>query len=162
MGSKRRINYQWRLFLPIALSICLMFGIIIFYQYKREANYRAQRLSAEIDMIDNRILDAYRQDINLRTFLFFIQQFFDGSIYDGVRISVYRDDRLHYSLGAPIPMDMEEIDFKNRDVPFNRFFGLQGEHDHMIGSDDDNDDELYYFSKVTSDDGKVTVCTAMH
>ncbi|MDE6823289.1 MAG: HAMP domain-containing histidine kinase [Duncaniella sp.] len=159
MGLKRRINYQWRLFLPIALAICLTFGVIIFYQYKREANYRAQVLSAEIDMIDTRILDAYRQDINLRTFLFFIQQFFQGSMYDGVRISVYKNDRLHYSLGTPIPMDMEEVDFKTRDLPLNRVLGLQGEHDHMIGTDEE--DEMYFFSKVTSDDGKVTVCTAM-
>ena len=104
MGLKRRINYQWRLFLPIATALCIVFGAIIFYQYKREANYRAQVFNTEIDLIDSRILDAYRQDVNLRTFLSFIQQFFQGSMFEGVRVSVYTDDRLTYSLGTPIPL----------------------------------------------------------
>ena len=110
MVSKRRISYQWRLFLPIATALCIVFGLIIFYQYKREADYRAKVFNAELDIIDNRILEAYRDDVNLRSFLSFIQQFFKGSLFDGVRVSVYRDGRLYYSLGAPIPRELEEVD----------------------------------------------------
>lgn len=156
MGLKRRINYQWRLFLPIATALCIVFGAIIFYQYKREANYRAQVFSAELDLIDSRILDAYRQDVNLRTFLSFIQQFFQGSMFEGVRVSVYTDDRLTYSLGTPIPLDMSEVDVRKRGITFSNVEGIDGER--LVGRDED---KLYFFSKVKSDDGKVTVCTAM-
>ena len=156
MGLKRRINYQWRLFLPIATALCIVFGAIIFYQYKREANYRAQVFNTEIDLIDSRILDAYRQDVNLRTFLSFIQQFFQGSMFEGVRVSVYTDDRLTYSLGTPIPLDMTDVDIRKRSATYSNIEGSDGER--LVGREED---KLYCFSKVKSDDGKVTVCTAM-
>lgn len=141
MALRRRINYQWRLFLPIATALCIVFGLIIFYQYKREADYRTKVFNAELDIIDSRILDAYRQDINLRSFLAFIQQFFQGSMFDGVRVSVYRDGRLYYSLGTPIPLEMDEVDVLRS---------------HMVGMDDPetptserivgrDDDQLYFF-----------------
>lgn len=156
MGLKRRINYQWRLFLPIATALCIVFGAIIFYQYKREANYRAQVFNTEIDLIDRRILDAYRQDVNLRTFLSFIQQFFQGSMFEGVRVSVYTDDRLTYSLGTPIPLDMTDVDIRKRSATYSNIEGSDGER--LVGREED---KLYFFSKVKSDDGKVTVCTTM-
>lgn len=157
MGLKRRINYQWRLFIPIATALCLVFGVLIYYQYKREANYRAQVFSAELDLIDSRILEAYRQDVNLRTFLSFIQQFFQGSMFEGVRVSVYRDDRLYYSLGVPIPLDMSDVDIRKRDIAGgNNIEGVEG--NRAIGRDDD---QLYFFSSVKSDDKRVTVLTAM-
>lgn len=156
MGLKRRINYQWRLFLPIATALCIVFGAIIFYQYKREANYRAQVFSAELDLIDSRILDAYRQDVNLRTFLAFLQQFFQGSMFEGVRVSVYYDDRLSYSLGVPVPLDLSEVDVRKRGFETTSIEGANGER--LVGRDDDR---VYFFSKVPSEDGRVTVVTAM-
>lgn len=157
MGSRRRINYQWRLFIPIATVLCIAFSAIIYFQYKREASYRSHVLSAELDMIDSRILEAYRQDVNLRSFLSFIQQFFQGSMFEGVRVSVYRDGRLYYSLGVPIPTDMNEVDIRKRNIPQN--LGIEGvEGERVLGRDDD---KLYFFSKVQSDDKRVTVLTAM-
>ncbi|WP_438589092.1 hypothetical protein [Duncaniella dubosii] len=104
MGLKRRINYQWRLFLPIATALCIVFGAIIFYQYKREANYRAQVFNAEIDLIDSRILDAYRQDVNLRTFLSFIQQFFQGSMFEECVSASTPTTALHTRSAPPSPL----------------------------------------------------------
>lgn len=157
MASKRRINYHWRLFLPIATSLCIVFGFLIFYQYHREADYRAKVFNAELDMIDSRILDAYRQDVNLRSFLSFIQQFFQGSMFEGVRISVYRDDLLYYSLGVPIPLELDDEKFKQTSTTVGSIDGVDGIR--MIGRDEDS--KLYFFSKVKSEDGLVTVCTAM-
>lgn len=157
MVSKRRISYQWRLFLPIATALCIVFGLIIFYQYKREADYRAKVFNAELDIIDNRILEAYRDDVNLRSFLSFIQQFFKGSLFDGVRVSVYRDGRLYYSLGAPIPRELEEVDVLRT---HNLSHGNTSENDgeRLVGRDED---QVFFFSKVRSDDQRVEVCTAM-
>ena len=125
-----------------------MFGAIIFYQYKREANYRAQVFNTEIDLIDSRILDAYRQDVNLRTFLSFIQQFFQGSMFEGVRVSVYTDDRLTYSLGTPIPLTLTDVDIRKRSATYSNIEGSDGER--LVGREED---KLYFFSKVKSDDG---------
>lgn len=156
MALKRRINFQWRLFLPIATALCIVFGLIIFYQYKREADYRAQIFSSELDLIDNRVLDAYRQDVNLRTFLTFIQQYFQGSRFEGVRISVYKEDRLYYSLGVPIPVDISDAEGMKSGFKYGRPEGAVSQRGVTR-----EDNETYFFSKIKSDDGKVIVCTAM-
>ena len=110
MVLKRRINYHWQLFLPIALCLCVVFGLIIWYQYKREADYRAEMLTSQLDMINRRVLMAYDQDQALRPFLRFMTYYFDGSAYEDVRISVYdAEGRMKYSLGIPIPFDQDEL-----------------------------------------------------
>lgn len=157
MALKRRINYLWRLFIPIATAICIGFGLLIYYQYKREADYRAQMLSSELDMVNNRILEAYRQDVNLRSFLSFIRQFFQGSMFEGVRVSVYLDGRLYYSLGVPVPPDMNDVDIRKYEIrKDSEMEGIEGRR--VIGRDED---QLYYFSKVRSEDKRVTVLTAL-
>ena len=151
MVSKRRINYHWRLFLPIATMLCIVFGLIIFYQYKREADYRSKVFTAELDLIDNRILDAYHNAINLRGFFSFLQQFFKESMFEGVRVSVYVNERLYYSLGVPLPYDISEIEMRNSNV---------GDNDYTRVFDSD-EERFYFLSTVKSEDGKVVIRTAM-
>lgn len=160
MVLKRRISYHWRLFIPIASILCVVFGLIIYYQYKREAEYRAQIFSSELELIDNRILNAYDEDVNLHTFLNFIRKFFKGSVFEGVRISVYYDDHLQYSLGTPIPLDNTGLELRG--------FGLDGNADgekadivagRIVGKDEDGD--RYLFSTRESADGRMTIRTAM-
>lgn len=159
MVLKRRISYHWRLFVPIATILCIVFGLIIFYQYKREANYRAHIFGAELELIDNRVLTAYEEDVNLRTFLNFLQQFFKGSMFEGVRVSVYFDNQLQYSLGVPIPMDNTGLKLRG--------FGLNSDPDdsderiagRIVGRDEEGN--IYLFSTVKSADGKLMVRTAM-
>ncbi|WP_438589093.1 hypothetical protein [Duncaniella dubosii] len=73
-----------------------------------------------------------------------------------MRVSVYTDDRLTYSLGTPIPLDMTDVDIRKRSATYSNIEGSDGER--LVGREED---KLYFFSKVKSDDGKVTVCTAM-
>lgn len=158
---KHQLSYQWRLFLPLATILCIVFGLIIYYQYKREADYRAQIFGSELEMIDNRILNAYDEDVNLRTFLNFIQKFFKGSVFEGVRVSVYFDGQLQYSLGTPIPIDNDgltlrgyELDNSPTEVSERKIIAGR-----TVGSDEDGN--RYLFSKTKSSDGRVTVRTAM-
>lgn len=157
MVLKRRISYHWRLFIPIATILCIVFGLIIYYQYKREADYRAQIFSAELELIDNRILNVYEEDVNLRTFLNFLQKFFKGSVFEGVRVSVYFDGNLQYSLGTPIPVDNNGLTLRG--------YGINNDSDNgivsgrVLGSDEDC--ELYLFSTAESADGRVTIRTAL-
>ncbi len=158
---KHQLSYQWRLFLPLATILCIVFGLIIYYQYKREADYRAQIFGSELEMIDNRILNAYDEDVNLRTFLNFIQKFFKGSVFEGVRVSVYFDGQLQYSLGTPIPIDNDGLSLRgygldNRPTEGSERKIIAG---RTVGSDEDGN--CYLFSKTKSSDGRVTVRTAM-
>lgn len=158
---KHQLSYQWRLFLPLATILCIVFGLIIYYQYKREADYRAQIFGSELEMIDNRILNAYDEDVNLRTFLNFIQKFFKGSVFEGVRVSVYFDGQLQYSLGTPIPIDNDGLTLRGYGLDNSPTEGSERKiiAGRTVGSDEDGN--CYLFSKTKSSDGRVTVRTAM-
>lgn len=158
---KHQLSYQWRLFLPLATILCIVFGLIIYYQYKREADYRAQIFGSELEMIDNRILNAYDEDVNLRTFLNFIQKFFKGSVFEGVRVSVYFDGQLQYSLGTPIPIDNDGLTLRGYGLDNSPTEGSERKiiAGRTVGSDEDGN--RYLFSKTKSSDGHVTVRTAM-
>lgn len=158
---KHQLSYQWRLFLPLATILCIVFSLIIYYQYKREADYRAQIFGSELEMIDNRILNAYDEDVNLRTFLNFIQKFFKGSVFEGVRVSVYFDGQLQYSLGTPIPIDNDGLSLRGYGLDNSPTEGSERKiiAGHTVGSDEDGN--RYLFSKTKSSDGRVTVRTAM-
>lgn len=158
---KHQLSYQWRLFLPLATILCIVFGLIIYYQYKREADYRAQIFGSELEMIDNRILNAYDEDVNLRTFLNFIQKFFKGSVFEGVRVSVYFDGQLQYSLGTPIPIDNDGLSLRGYGLDNSPTEGSERKiiAGRTVGSDEDGN--RYLFSKTKSSDGHVTVRTAM-
>lgn len=158
---KHQLSYQWRLFLPLATILCIVFGLIIYYQYKREADYRAQIFGSELEMIDNRILNAYDEDVNLRTFLNFIQKFFKGSVFEGVRVSVYFDGQLQYSLGTPIPIDNDGLTLRGYGLDNSPTEGSERKiiAGRTVGSDEDGN--CYLFSKTKSSDGRVTVRTVM-
>lgn len=158
---KHQLSYQWRLFLPLATILCIVFSLIIYYQYKREADYRAQIFGSELEMIDNRILNAYDEDVNLRTFLNFIQKFFKGSVFEGVRVSVYFDGQLQYSLGTPIPIDNDGLSLRGYGLDNSPTEGSERKiiAGRTVGSDEDGN--CYLFSKTKSSDGRVTVRTAM-
>lgn len=158
---KHQLSYQWRLFPPLATILCIVFGLIIYYQYKREADYRAQIFGSELEMINNRILNAYDEDVNLRTFLNFIQKFFKGSVFEGVRVSVYFDGQLQYSLGTPIPIDNDGLTLRGYGLDNSPTEGSERKiiAGRTVGSDEDGN--CYLFSKTKSSDGRVTVRTAM-
>ncbi len=152
MGLKRRINYHLRLFLPIALCLCVVFGFIIWYQYKREAEYRAEILTQQLDLINRRVLRAYEEDQTLRPFNAFIASYFSGSRFEGVRISVYNTEgMLRYSLGIPIP-------YEDGDMAVVKQIDSGHSPRRVVK---DRDDNLYLVSSNLSDDGRVKVVTAM-
>lgn len=158
MGSKRRISYHWQLFLPVAAAICLLIGTLVWYQYRREASYRDETMQKELAIINNRILYAYEKDISLRSFLNFIQQYYRGTIYDGVRISVYdKDGRLNYSLGTPVDHDIKpDTRFRSKN-PDTDTDATPGATQGTLRQDKG----LYYYSGITSNDGQVKIRTAM-
>lgn len=156
MFSKKKISFIWQLFLPIAIGLGLVFSFIIWYQYKREADYRMEMLNKELSMIDSRVLAAYENNVNLHPFLNFIQQFFEGSKVEGVRVTVYQHnghtDRLLYSLGIPIPLDIREINFEKK---------VTDDDAQYYGVGSDSEEQMYFFSSAASPDGKIIVRTAM-
>lgn len=152
MASKRGISYHWRLFLPIAVCLCIVFGFIIWYQYKREADYRSELLTQQLDLINRRVLAAYDTDQTLRPFNSFIASYFSGSRFADVRISVYQADGiLKYSYGIPLPFD-EGVYEKLKDFDSDTGPCLVVR---------DNEGVEYLLSANYSSDGEVKVVSAM-
>lgn len=152
MALKRRINYHWQLFLPIALCLCIVFGLIIWYQYKREADYRAEMLTSQLDLINRRVLKAYDSDQTLRPFNSFIASYYVGSPFEDVRISVYSSDgMLKYSLGIPIPFDGESMTVLKKIDDGSTVRELVR----------DNMDGVYFLSRAETWDGKIIVLSAL-
>ncbi|MDE6377786.1 MAG: hypothetical protein K2K72_03475, partial [Duncaniella sp.] len=152
MASKKRNNYHWQLFLPIALGLCIVFGFIIWYQYKREADYRADLLTEQLDLINARILKAYEDDQSLRPINTFMSSYFSGSRYEGVRISVFDEiGRQKYSLGIPLPFDTDELE---------TIKVIEEDPDGRRLVRDENGD-IYFLSSNHSNDGKVVIYSAL-
>lgn len=160
MVLRRRISYHWRLFIPIALVIGVIISILVWYQYRREADYRAEIMEKELAIINNRIIYAYERDISLRSFINFIQQYYQGSMFEGVRVSVYdKDGLLMYSLGVPVPYDLERMRYQK--VAPGPSLAADNPMDDGHGIIKNNDDKIFYYSGFKSDDGQITVRTAM-
>ncbi len=153
MGLRRRISFHWRLFFPIALCLCVVFGFIIWYQYKREADYRAEQYAEQLDMISKRVLRAYQEDQTLRPFNAFVASYFSGSRFDGVRISVYgmRDGMVRYSLGIPIPFEEDAM----------KTLRTIDTTESVCKIVRDDEEQTYIVSSMVSPDGRIKIISGI-
>ncbi|MCH5326548.1 MAG: hypothetical protein J1E29_05015 [Duncaniella sp.] len=153
MDLKRRINFHWQLFLPIAGVLCVVFGIIVWYQYHREAQYRTEQITGQLDMINRRVIRAYENDQTLRPFNQFIASYFKDSPFEDVRISVYTDDgMLKYSLGIPIPYQIS---------PQSVIDQLESGPDATYMRHLSDDGRVYLTASSGSKDGRIKVLTGI-
>ena len=78
--------------MPLALTLCVVFGFILWYQYKREADYRAEMYCQQLDLINRSVMKAYETDQTYRPYISFLHSYFSNSRFQDVRMSVYSDD----------------------------------------------------------------------
>ena len=104
-------------------------------QYGREKEYRIDTAKQQLEFINKRVVSAYNHGIDLMPFLKFVNNYFDQSVYDEVRVSVYNTttQQLITSIGEPIKYNKKDSDKRPN----------------------------FYYAKQTSKDGKLAVFTAM-
>lgn len=152
MGSKKRFSYRWRLFFPMLGMMWLIVGVMMAYQYHNERQNRMDSIRRQLNVFNTRIIDAYERDANLTPFLNFIRQFFDNSLFDRVMVSVYDSDgNLLYSLGNPIPQELSE----------NEGLASKAAMSPDIEEGSAEDKGFFYTSSLMSNNGEITVQTAM-
>lgn len=152
MGLKIRINYQWQLFIPLSVTLCIVFGLIVWYQYKRESDYRAEIYCQQLDLVNRSVMKAYDTDRNLRPFISFINSYFDESRFRGVRVTVYSDDGIQlYSLGVPMPFDVKDLNIE-------KTFSTGGESQRVQSLSPDGN--RYLSSRMRSSDNQIVAVTA--
>ncbi|MDE6078518.1 MAG: HAMP domain-containing histidine kinase [Duncaniella sp.] len=152
---RHRLSYHWQLFLPIAVSLCVVFSFLIWYQYKREADYRSEILTEQLGLINKHVLRAYHDDISLRPFNQFISSYFRDSEFEGVRISVYNNETgmLRYSHGLAVPLDVEQ-----ENETLRTLHTADGELPVVQIEDDE---KPFLVAEAVSDDGHIKVISAM-
>ena len=158
MALRKPIRYQWRLFIPLVAMLWFIIIALALFQYEREKTYRTQRVNDELRLINSRIIASYDQDIDLAPFMNFIAKYYENSVLNGIRVSIY-DERgeLLYCVGTPIPRytsenlppELADATEKGAGTAFRR------------SDENDKDNPYYYFGARTSSDGKIYVHTAM-
>lgn len=154
MASKRRLKYQWRLFIPQVAMLWIIIGSMAFYSYTREKEYKLQRFEWQLDNINRSIIAAYENgDNDIGAFVKFIDKFFSNSMYDDIHIAVYSNlGRLLTQNGindsAVFPHTSSMSDDETSGKTELRQSPL-------------NPDETLFFSTLRSDDGQICVHTSM-
>lgn len=109
MVLKRRISYQWQLFIPLVATLWLLIFGMAFWQSYNERQYRIANLESQLKLINSRIISYYENEkAPLEYFRFISKYYIDNPLYDKIRISVFEDDNLIYSVGDVITLTEEE------------------------------------------------------
>ena len=159
MVLRRRISYQWRMFLPLVSALWLMLICMGLWTFYNNRNYKEARSREQLDLVNSRVLAFYDDESgesNIRPYLRFVYDYYYSSpLYDRIRISVYEDHKLVQAYGEPIELTSEELDSES---------GITSSPgvttSPMIEIDSDNSRNFYYKAN-TSSDGRATVITVL-
>ena len=161
MVLKRRISYQWQLFIPLITTLWVLIFGMAFWQSYNERQYRIANLESQLKLINSRIISYYENEkAPLEYFRFISQYYLDNPLYDKIRISVYEDNKLIYSVGDIITLSDEE----RRNV---KGFTNNISHDSDGNSDnpDQKDDELkknnFFYRTDVSPSGRLRASTVL-
>lgn len=156
MALKKHISYQWRLFIPLITTLWALIIGMALWQANKERNYQADKLRAQLSLINDRIIDAYETEFNPQAYFKFVSTSFQKMPeYDLIRISVYKDKSLIYNIGEIVSLTDDEISHDS---------GLTteaGEEDLAVDQESDHSNDYFYYKATTSDDGRLEVLTAV-
>lgn len=154
MGLRRRINYQWQLFIPLVATLWIIIFGMTYWQLYNEKELRTEQIKVQLDLVTKRIIDAYETELDPRDFIDFVCRYYrDNPLYDLLRVSVYQDGEPLRTWGEPIGLSDAEIQLEE---------GLTRTPELNRNPEDARDDDQYFYYKTeTSADGRVTVYTAL-
>lgn len=158
MDLKKTFSLQWRIFIPLALLIWISIGALLAYRISLEKSIRRENLEVRLKNVNTTIIQTYEKGGDIQELVDFIEFFYDNTILDDLRISVYSsDDQLIATTPTPVLIE----DNQHNLVP-----ELREIHD------DDNlnevtsvrpsyiDNKRLMFNAMTSNDGMIQVMTA--
>lgn len=154
MVLKRKINYQLKLFLPLALTLWLIILVFAIIQDRREKDFLTQSVSSRIDFINRRVLDFYDNDEDPTFFINFLDKYYLESALHDVSVAVYdtQTGELIHDMGIHTPPP-ESIKASGQ---------VRG---YEIGGDSSDKtvdpDSYFYYAEGLSDDGRILVQTVL-
>ena len=113
MDLRKRISYQWQMFILMVAAVWLLIFGMAYWQYDNERQYRKQLIDNQLNVISDRIIYAYMRNTEIRPFIEFIGNYFvnndkSNSIFDKLRVSVYENGRLIQSVGDVVHLSAKE------------------------------------------------------
>ncbi len=155
-GRGLRPSFKWRVLIPSLGLMWLIIFVLAAYQYNREETVRSHAIEHQMDMLTSNVIAAYGKGMDIADFVEFIQEFYDRTNYDGVRLSVYSyDGSLVAAVGRPLSFSYKDYGKVNaKDAPADLVRDM---------TDDPNafDNRLFYFTSEQTTDGRLVVLTAM-
>lgn len=154
--TKRRISYQWRLFLPLVIVLWSILLGLAGWQYHRELKFRNTVVSQQLKMINSRVARALKNDDTkaIDTFKNFLVEFYlSDTLFDEVRMTVYRNGdewTAVDSLGSVIKLTDNEKANLTTEL-FQR---------KSISANNSEDKDNYYLGTPT-DDGLYMIVSAL-
>ncbi len=125
----------------------IVVGLLVVFQYHRENDLRKDLIDRQLNFINTRIIAAYEQGSDIKPFIQFIQDYFDNSYFDDIKISAYNGQgQLLYSVGRP---------FKTPDDIANAIANTSG------GISTNAERKVYFYKMSKSNDGNLAIHTAM-
>ncbi len=120
MTTKRRISYQWRLFIPVVATLWITLLSLAAWQYHRERDYRRTFVNGQLDIVTKRVIATLNlhNANDLKEYLEYIDKYFiDNEIFEGIRISIYDTDwNVTDSVGPAIILTPEEQEQVTTDI----------------------------------------------
>lgn len=153
---KRRISYQWRLFLPLVIVLWALLIGLAGWQYAHERNFRRTFVEQQLKLINTRIIRAINNDNweNIQPFKRFVSEYYEtDSLFDDVHMTIYDRNWTPYdSLGHSIHLN--KIEKENFPV---EMFSRQS----LRKTPEVSTNQYYYYMGLYSDDGNWIVVSAL-
>lgn len=161
MVLKRRISYQWQLFIPLITTMWLLiFGMAIWQNYY-ERQYRIATLEGQLKMINDRIISYYETETDPYEYFNFVSKYYlDNPLYDKIRISVFRDDSLIYNVNEIISLTNEERSV-GKGVINNIHKGAKGRYELDDSLTTDLRNNNFFYQTDLSSDGRLRSSTVL-
>lgn len=147
MDLKRRISYQWKLFIPLVVTLWLIVIGASLMQYSTEHNYRRAQIEEQLTLIVERVINIYEHDNDPVSFVDFAAEYYrQNDLYGNLRITLYRDGKIQRVYGQPILLNTSEVtDYRSADIKLE---GMET-------------DRMYSYKYLSSSDGRLAVCTIL-
>ncbi len=68
MVLRRRISYQWRMFLPLVSALWLMLICMGLWTFYNNRNYKEARIREQLDLVNSRVLAFYDDESAISPF----------------------------------------------------------------------------------------------
>ncbi len=161
MASKRRISYQWQLFIPLITTLWILIFGMAFWQTYNEREYRMANLEGQLKLINDRIISYYENEKDPIEFFRFLSKYYvDNPLYDKIRISVYKNDTLIYNVAEVITLSEEE----RRNVK-GITNNIHKKNASTAAPEDSHTQELrennFFYRSDVSDDGRLRASTVL-